>query len=321
MVLNVKDRDIANLPLVSVIAVCYNHASYLEETLDSIMAQTYPNIELIIMDDCSKDNSVEVIQSWMERNALKGVFVPHHVNVGICKTLNEALNLASGEFVQLLACDDLINPDKIATQVEILKNQKQIGVLFADCEMIDANSQSLGKIYGFNDVRKTELNTDELLTLLEKSNVIPSPSTIIRKRVFEDVGTYDESLAYEDWDFWLRVAKSDWKISYVYGCNSKYRVLESSMWRSKSLKMLDATVKIFVKHDLLRRNNAIIKYFKYYNSMPATQKVEYFLALIVRGFFRIAIVYIICNFIYSSHLLRRIYCHLYLSNMYKYIIN
>ena len=56
-----------NKPLVSIIALCYNHASYLEETLDSIIEQTYPNIQLIILDDCSSDNSVELINAWIKK--------------------------------------------------------------------------------------------------------------------------------------------------------------------------------------------------------------------------------------------------------------
>ena len=74
-------------PLVSIVALCYNHESYLKETLDSILNQTYKNIQLIIIDDCSKDNSISLIKNWIHKNKVECVFIAHKENRGVCKSL------------------------------------------------------------------------------------------------------------------------------------------------------------------------------------------------------------------------------------------
>jgi glycosyltransferase involved in cell wall biosynthesis len=111
-----------NMPLVSVFVGCYNHSRFVLETLESVRSQTYPSIELIIWDDRSTDESPEVIRSWISDNSIECVFIEHAVNRGLCKSLNEALALASGKYVAMVSADDLWMPERIARQVEILEN-------------------------------------------------------------------------------------------------------------------------------------------------------------------------------------------------------
>src|ERR1039457_6887169 len=94
-----------DLPLVSVLVGCYNHARYVTETLESVRLQTYPKIQLIIWDDCSRDNSVEAIQSWIRQHNYECIFLQHSVNRGICQSLNEALALAQGKYISMVAAD------------------------------------------------------------------------------------------------------------------------------------------------------------------------------------------------------------------------
>src|SRR5580704_8434369 len=101
-------------PLVSMIVVCYNQSRFVVETLESVKAQTYKPTQLVIIDDCSLDDSVTVIENWLRKNRIDCTFVRHKKNQGICKTVNEALSLARGKYLSPIASDDIWLPDKIA---------------------------------------------------------------------------------------------------------------------------------------------------------------------------------------------------------------
>ena len=89
-------------PLVTIISPCYNHSEFIIESLDSIRNQIYPNIEHIIIDDCSKDGSVLRIKEWISKHNYKCLFIQHNINKGISFTLNEGITLAKGEFISIL---------------------------------------------------------------------------------------------------------------------------------------------------------------------------------------------------------------------------
>jgi GT2 family glycosyltransferase len=103
-----------SLPLVSVIATCFNHERYVVESLESIRAQTYPNIQLIVADDASTDGSVELIRDWARETAAVCSFVFHEENQGVCRMRNDALAHARGDYVAGISTDDLWLPDRIA---------------------------------------------------------------------------------------------------------------------------------------------------------------------------------------------------------------
>jgi glycosyltransferase involved in cell wall biosynthesis len=195
-------------PLVSTIAVCYNHARYLEETLDSILAQTYPNIQLIIMDDCSQDNSVEVIREWIARNGVDCTFIAHEENQGLCKTLNEALGICKGEYLQLIACDDIMLPEKTRHQVKrFSKLSEEVAVVYSDADQMNEEGVRQNKLmiksaWGFEKMPEGRV-FDKLLD----GNFIPALTVMIRRQAILDVGGYDEDLPFEDYDMWLRVSR------------------------------------------------------------------------------------------------------------------
>jgi glycosyltransferase involved in cell wall biosynthesis len=114
---------------VTVIALCYNHSAFLEEALDSIQHQTYPYIELIIVDDASTDDSVARIQQWIEKNN-KGTFIKNSENIGNCKSFNKAFKQSKGAFIIDFSLDDVMMHDKIEKQFLFFKNQPaEVGVL------------------------------------------------------------------------------------------------------------------------------------------------------------------------------------------------
>ena len=93
-------------PLVTMLAICYNHSRFVINCLESIRHQTYSNVELIVLDDCSTDNSVALINEWIARHAVDCRFVQHRVNAGVCRTLNEGITLARGKYISMIATDE-----------------------------------------------------------------------------------------------------------------------------------------------------------------------------------------------------------------------
>ena len=132
------------LPLVSVIALCYNQEKYLIETLNSIINQSYQNIELIITDDYSTDDSIKEIQQWINQNNVKCTFKKNKKNIGICKSLNNAIKLVKGEYLNLIACDDILLPNKIKNQVEQFnQSDAKSAVVYSDTYIIRNQKSSL----------------------------------------------------------------------------------------------------------------------------------------------------------------------------------
>src|ERR1700730_4096140 len=125
-------------PLVTVIAACYNHEKYLLECLNGIEKQSYPNIQLIIVDDASKDHSVDLINFWLSQSKKKAIFIKHEKNEGICKSLNEAMKYAEGKYIAITSTDDIWLFDRISNQVEILeKSSEKVGVVYSDAFTIN----------------------------------------------------------------------------------------------------------------------------------------------------------------------------------------
>jgi glycosyltransferase involved in cell wall biosynthesis len=195
-------------PLVSTIVLSYNQRQYVLETLESVKAQTYKTTEFIIVDDCSTDDSVAIIERWLQENKIQCTFIRHDRNQGICKSLNDALAVATGKYVSIVASDDIWLPDKIARQVEIMESHSdQVGVLYSDAFRMDENGQTLPGMLIETSWKLTEMPQGQVLDLMLTGNFIPGLTTLIRRSCYDEVGFYDENLPWEDWDMWMRIAR------------------------------------------------------------------------------------------------------------------
>lgn len=182
---------------VSAIVPAYNAMKYLPESLDSILAQTYPNFEVIIVNDGSTDNLIE----WVSQLTDPRVKLISQENRGLAGARNTGLNNARGEYIAYLDADDLWDPTKLAKQVEVLEQNLEVGLVYTWIERINEQGKSIGKPFKIN----LEGDIWEKLT---ENNVIAPSSAMIRRSCFEKVGMFDASLQAfgEDWDMWLRIA-------------------------------------------------------------------------------------------------------------------
>ena len=198
-----------NSPMVTVICLCYNQARFIQEAIESVLNQTYPSIQLIVVDDASSDQSQKVIRSLVSKHpAIEFISLPH--NIGNCKAFNRGLLQARGEFILDFAADDILKPDRIAKQVDqFQKLGKEYGVLFTDATYIDESGGFLRNHYEYLTGKGLlkEVPQGDVFSAVMSRYFIASPTMMMRKSVFDKLGGYDEDLSYEDFDFWVRSSR------------------------------------------------------------------------------------------------------------------
>lgn len=222
----------AAAPAVTVIALCYNHARFLAQCLDSIAAQTCQDFELIVTDDCSRDESAALIAAWLAEHRPQARFIRHERNAGLCATLNEALAAARGEFISMIATDDTWEPDKIARQLAAMRAAPAgTAVVYSDAWQMDEGGTRLAE--GFIEHHRPGFAppSGRIFAQLASANFIPAMATLIRHAALQAAGGYDERLTYEDYDMWLRLA-AEWDFLYCPGKLANYRLVATSIVRT-----------------------------------------------------------------------------------------
>ena len=210
-------------PLVSVVIPCYNHELFIQDCIQSVIDQNYKNIELIIIDDGSKDKSVMRIQEMVEsceERFIRFKFI-NRPNKGLSSTLNEALTWCEGTFFSPIASDDMMLPNKTFEQVEYLeKNDKCAGV-FGEVKLIsleDIKDKRIGCIekYSFNDIFLHNHNLPTSTQMLRLNNVV-------------EVGGYKEDITLEDWYINLKLTEYGCSLDYIPHYFAKYRRHDDNM--------------------------------------------------------------------------------------------
>lgn len=234
------------MPLVSVIIPNYNNAKYLAAAIDSVLQQDYPNIEVILVDDGSTDNSLEILENYKDK-----IILVQQENQGAAAARNTGLRKASGDFIAFHDSDDLWLPGKLTKQVNFLINNHAFIACFTHWAVWDGE-KPLPKSPSSND-NKTNLQTDRtgwLYLPLLKESVITTISIMIRAHIVRKVGFFNTNYQVgEDHDYWLRLSQFG-QIAKLADTYAIYRVnFESTTKRVKnenfSLTVLKENVKEF----------------------------------------------------------------------------
>jgi glycosyltransferase involved in cell wall biosynthesis len=227
--------DVSRDPLVSVLVPLFNQAHFVSECLDSIAQSHYPNLEIVVINDASTDDSHDVVQRWREKNTRRPFkYLQHSVNCGVCKTLNDGLQIAEGEFIALLASDDVLLANGIRDRVTFLNEHPDKLAVFGDCHVIDILGAKMFEsgILEYAHMPKELLQIDELiLYVLVFDWALPGPGFMARREMYRQVGFYDEELPIDDWDMYLRVAATG-HLGFLPMFVAKYRVHPKSMVRN-----------------------------------------------------------------------------------------
>ncbi len=245
-------------PLVSVICITRNHERFCIESLDSVLNQTYKNIEWIILDAVSTDSTVKLIDNWLVENNVQALFLKEKKLNPVTVNLNKALTYAHGEFVQFLSLDDALLNNKIRDQINLMEKNKLLGMVFSDAVVVNQNSEVICDAYcGIDDAKYESFTNMEFYKLFQDSPRIIAPTTFYRKEVFNDLGGFDESITIEDWDIYLRIAKSDWKIRYQFQKLAVYRIVNDSLSRSTNIEFQINILKTYFKHKINKKKITI----------------------------------------------------------------
>ncbi len=245
-------------PWVSVICTCYNQAAYVLASLQSVVEQTYPNVELIVIDNASTDGSSDRIADFCAQYPATH-FIQNTLNRGICRAFNQGLALATGAFVIDLAADDIMLPNRVTRQVEkFLSLPAYYGVVFSNAAYIDANGAFLRHHHPVRpDGRTTErVPAGDVFQDVLTRYFINTPTMMMRRDMLTDLGGYDETLAYEDFDLWVRSARS-YRYAYIDEVLTQKRLLPDSLGQQivkVENALLDSTWRVCQKAYELCRN-------------------------------------------------------------------
>lgn len=202
-------------PLVTIVALCHNHARFLRPALDSILTQTYPNLEVILVDDGSTDESVAVLREYAAAHPeWQTLFIEQ--NVGNCAAFNQALARTHGQYVIDFATDDVLLPERVTRQVTVFEQlPADYGTVYSNVKLVDEAGQFQRLFYtptATGQLQPTPASGWVFEQVLRRF-FISAPSMMMRRATLEALGGYDETLAYEDFDFWVRASRN-WQFHY-----------------------------------------------------------------------------------------------------------
>lgn len=283
------------MKLVSVIIPLYKSEPYIAQTLDSVLAQTHTNIEVICVDDCSPDKTAKIVKDYAKRDA-RITYVAHTKNKGApAYGRNTGLGLAKGEFVTFLDHDDTFLPEKLAELIAVLEKE-QVDFVCSNCLLVnDATGKT--DMLAWSGV-KGDPRTGFARRLLQ-DNFVPPNSTLIRRSVFLEVKGFDTTLkGVDDFDLWYRIARQ-FPATVHNKPLATWRYLNKNSISADQVKMLTDEIRFYrkiltlkdvtayeekvaleqIKRDTRRIGNQLLlqgKYedaLKYYGAAEATRLV------------------------------------------------
>jgi glycosyltransferase involved in cell wall biosynthesis len=221
--------------LVSVVVVSYNSSAYVTETLDSIYNQSWRDIELIITDDCSSDNTVELCSDWIARNSHRFVntkLIASDKNGGVSANANRGLNLAKGIWIKFFAADDSMKPNCIAENMAWVSSNPEARVLFSKIDiyrntfdpqnLIETAPQDIYNDDSIMAPGRSAESQHKMLLICDRIHF--TPSAFLHKETLLSVGGFDERFRIlEDYPLWLNLTKNGHKLNFLDAVTVNYR--------------------------------------------------------------------------------------------------
>ena len=221
---------------VSVIMSVYNADKFLKESIESILNQTYENLEFIIIDDGSTDNSKKIIKEY-EKLDKRIVFIQNEKNIGLTKNLNKAIELSSANYIARMDADDVSDITRIEKQIKFLQENKEFSIVGSCAKYINSN----GKLE--EDFMVPE-NDKDIKNMIYKVNPLIHPSVMFRKDDIISIGKYNEQLRkVQDYDLWFRAVANGLKVYNIQECllflrrDETYNKRKSKQYRKIDLKV------------------------------------------------------------------------------------
>jgi alpha-1,3-rhamnosyltransferase len=281
-------------PLVTVIIPAYNHANYIAQTIRSIWQQDYCSIELIVMNDGSTDNTAAVINALLPDSPIPMRLI-NKTNSGIANTLNQAAELANGEYLFLLGSDDVALPHAIATLVQIFidSTNNNLAITFGDNNYINSASKNImvnsqREIASYSDntqfstflsyffATRPRLNNPDYFLSYESflgGNYLPN-GILIKKSILLEIGGYDENFLQEDHDLFLRLTKK-YSLCYLPKVLASYRLHPTNLTTTSKQKLRLSHLRLLLREKKYCMQNLHLKLVWYKSYLRCV--IKYFL--------------------------------------------
>lgn len=236
-------------PRVSVIIPTYNRAQLVGRAIQSVLNQTYQDFELIVVDDCSTDNTAQIVKGIGDERVK---YIPHQVNKGASAARNTGIRAARGELIGFLDSDDEWLPEKLQRQVD----------------KFDSASANVGLVYGgyvvIDDETKRTIRQENpskrgyVFRGILREDFVGSPTPLVKRECFEKVGLFDEEMQFgEDWDMWVRIAQH-YEFDFLREMVANFYVSQHQI-TTDSIGVLQGFSKFWVKHQShLSENPAVL---------------------------------------------------------------
>ena len=208
------DNPKTQVPLVSIVAPCYNAEKYLEEAIQSIFGQEYPNFEVIIVDDGSTDNSVALLKQLQKTYDFQLYTQP---NQGVSAALNHGLRYAKGEYVSTPDLDDIMLPQSLRIRVDYLNQRPNVGCVGALIIYMDSDGKTI------KQQQRDQIRTYNFDQILSQAVVIGAPVALYRMSAMRSAGFYAPHLRVQDFQMTLRIARLGYEIHELPVCVTRYR--------------------------------------------------------------------------------------------------
>ena len=208
-----------DLPLVSLGIVTYNSSRYVVEALESMKAQTYPNVELIVSDDCSTDNTVDIVKEWLTENKdrfvrTKLITVPY--NTGTAANCNREMAACRGEWVKSIAGDDKLIPECIEKFMQFINKQPDADIIFGNVKGFGDKEAAQKWEYSNPQLFFEKLTPRQMLLNLYEQNFFPAAARFDKKSCWEEIGRFNENIPLiEDWPFMVKIFAAKKKVCYM----------------------------------------------------------------------------------------------------------
>jgi glycosyltransferase involved in cell wall biosynthesis len=260
------------MPTVTVILTSYNHEKFICEAIESVINQTFTDFELIIYDDCSSDNSWEIINSYSDLRIKK---YRNLVNQGPAYSINKVISeIAEGEYIAMHHSDDVWEPEKLKKQYDYLAANKKVGAIFSNASIIDENSRDIEDIshpYFKVFTQQNKSRFEWLRQFFIFGNALCHPSALVRKSVYKECGIYQpEYSQLPDFDMWIRICQR-FNIHVLPDKLVKFRILDNH--KNTSADTPEARIRIqFEYYRILGRFRNIRSYDDFVRIFPETTK-------------------------------------------------
>ena len=241
----------SDLPLVSIIVPCYNHIAFVRDCIQSILDQEYPNKEIILIDDGSSDGTTDIVLGFSKHENVQAIC---RKNKGLANTLNKGIERSKGKYLILFASDDVMIKGRITRQVRWMEKNAGYAVCSGKLIGIDEHGNT-------SNHRNTPFKSGYIFeSLLFNKIYIMAPTAMIRRSVLDDIGLYDPTIGFEDFDMWCRIAQK-YPFGFIDEFFAYYRTHQTNIHKNGPLMLKEKqkTLQKLRGHPLYKR--ALLYFF------------------------------------------------------------